>query len=559
MLFLFPVKSVLLQSALLFFTLSSVLTQPQSGRKIITELACGACHPGVEHSAEIHSKAPSLSYAGLRYPEAYLYDYLSTPKRIRLHIGRTQMPDFQLSEQERLALVLFLAQQKSTDQPLPAFPAAVQKWDNKPTRESEARKIIVDELKCTFCHTLQGQGGPIAVDLDQVGVRSRPDWLVQYLALPQAFDPASPMPAQVYAKDHEKNELKEVMQGAGNKVQVMTGFLMSFAKKERERMESSYRRIRATNPDITADHGAMIFRFQNCAGCHTMRGIPGSPNAPDLAPEGSRVHANWLQSYLAKPHPIRTFGFHPGTGSRMPTYALTTDEVKTLTSHIISLKSDTATSYAPSRLSAYAQKKAATILRSKLSCLGCHQFDGEGGKVGPDISALKSRLRPGFVDRMIRDPQHAVPQTVMPAIPLSSAEINLLASFLSTREKRLQSTPYLRFIDHMTPGIPDTTEAGRLYTHYCSSCHGLRGNGDGFNARYLSVQPAKHSDPLAMSNRSDDLLFDGIHGGGAILNKSHLMPPFGNTLTREQIWSLVRYIRSLCQCEGPAWSQHGSQ
>src|SRR5256885_15478822 len=27
------------------------------------------------------------------------------------------------------------------------------------------------------------------------------------------------------------------------------------------------------------------------------------------------------------------------------------------------------------------------------------------------------------------------------------------------------------------------------------------------------------------------------------------------SLTREQIWGLGRYMRSLCQCEGPSWSR----
>jgi hypothetical protein len=35
------------------------------------------------------------------------------------------------------------------------------------------------------------------------------------------------------------------------------------------------------------------------------------------------------------------------------------------------------------------------------------------------------------------------------------------------------------------------------------------------------------------------------------------MPAFGQTLSREQIWRLVRRMRDLCACEGPAWSRDG--
>jgi mono/diheme cytochrome c family protein len=60
-----------------------------------------------------------------------------------------------------------------------------------------------------------------------------------------------------------------------------------------------------------------------------------------------------------------------------------------------------------------------------------------------------------------------------------------------------------------------------------------------------------------MSARSDDALFDTIHGGGAIMNRSPRMPGYGATLTRAEIRSLVAYIRTLCACRGPSWSTPG--
>ncbi len=60
-----------------------------------------------------------------------------------------------------------------------------------------------------------------------------------------------------------------------------------------------------------------------------------------------------------------------------------------------------------------------------------------------------------------------------------------------------------------------------------------------------------------MSRRSDDALFDAIAGGGAIMNKSPRMPAFGETLSHGEIQSLVRHIRALCKCAGPAWSTDG--
>ena len=101
-------------------------------------------------------------------------------------------------------------------------------------------------------------------------------------------------------------------------------------------------------------------------------------------------------------------------------------------------------------------------------------------------------------------------------------------------------------------------DAGALYGRICSNCHGKRGDGDGWNAAYLPVRPTVHSDAKYMSTRSDHTLHDGIAAGGYILDRSNRMPPFGETLSGAQIDSLVHYIRTLCDCEGPAWSRDGA-
>ncbi|OLC05712.1 MAG: hypothetical protein AUH42_07000 [Gemmatimonadetes bacterium 13_1_40CM_70_11] len=106
-----------------------------------------------------------------------------------------------------------------------------------------------------------------------------------------------------------------------------------------------------------------------------------------------------------------------------------------------------------------------------------------------------------------------------------------------------------------TAGAGGDRDARTLYATFCAACHGSRGRGDGFNAEYLPVAPAVHADPVAMSRRTDDRLFDAIAGGGAVVGRSPRMPAFGATLSRAEIRSLVRYVRELCRCEGPAWSR----
>ena len=107
------------------------------------------------------------------------------------------------------------------------------------------------------------------------------------------------------------------------------------------------------------------------------------------------------------------------------------------------------------------------------------------------------------------------------------------------------------------PGMAESGDVAVVYQKWCAGCHGATGRGDGPNAKFLPISPSQHANASIMQLRSDDALFDTIFGGGAIMNRSARMPAFGESLTTVQVRALVRYIRTLCRCEGPAWSRDG--
>jgi mono/diheme cytochrome c family protein len=164
---------------------------------------------------------------------------------------------------------------------------------------------------------------------------------------------------------------------------------------------------------------------------------------------------------------------------------------------------------------------------------------------------------------MIRDPQGTVPHTIMPRVPMPQETLELIANYLvqvagsrypqSQRAQAAHRTPPQP--PEPAPATEPAEPAPVLYARFCSRCHGAQGHGDGDNVAYLPVRPTAHADSAYMSRRSDDALFDATYAGGYIMNRSNRMPPFGETLTRDQIWELVRYLRTLCRCEGPAWSR----
>ncbi len=86
------------------------------------------------------------------------------------------------------------------------------------------------------------------------------------------------------------------------------------------------------------------------------------------------------------------------------------------------------------------------------------------------------------------------------------------------------------------------------YKTYCVQCHGMQGNGQGINVRDMSVQPRDHTDAKSMSTRTDADLFKVIKEGGLSIDKSVLMPPWGDTLSDDEIHDMVQYLRKLCKC-----------
>jgi cytochrome c oxidase cbb3-type subunit 3 len=122
------------------------------------------------------------------------------------------------------------------------------------------------------------------------------------------------------------------------------------------------------------------------------------------------------------------------------------------------------------------------------------------------------------------------------------------------KELRLPAKALLRALAGVSLGLlaasaladGDAGHGKALYTIYCTQCHGLQGNGRGVNVRDMAVLPRNHTDRGEMSARTDDDLFKAIQGGGKAVNKSVLMPSWGNNLSESDIRDLIAYLRELC-------------
>lgn len=94
--------------------------------------------------------------------------------------------------------------------------------------------------------------------------------------------------------------------------------------------------------------------------------------------------------------------------------------------------------------------------------------------------------------------------------------------------------------------LPYSARKGkRLFQKYCVVCHGESGGGDGFNAWNLQPPPRDLSDPNYLSALTDERIAEAIREGGPGVQKSNLMPAWGQTFSETEIQQLVAYIRTL--------------
>ena len=92
----------------------------------------------------------------------------------------------------------------------------------------------------------------------------------------------------------------------------------------------------------------------------------------------------------------------------------------------------------------------------------------------------------------------------------------------------------------------------QVWGHYCQTCHGETGAGDGFNAFNLDPHPRDLSDPAFHAKKTDADLREAVRRGGAGVGLSPLMPPWGRTLSVREVEQVLLYVRSLKRPAAPA-------
>lgn len=92
---------------------------------------------------------------------------------------------------------------------------------------------------------------------------------------------------------------------------------------------------------------------------------------------------------------------------------------------------------------------------------------------------------------------------------------------------------------------PDAKKGETSYKQFCVACHGEKGDGNGPAAASLTPKPTSFADKVKMKTITDASMFDMIKKGGAAMNRSPLMAPWGGVMKDEDIHNVVAFLRTL--------------
>jgi mono/diheme cytochrome c family protein len=299
----------------------------------------------------------------------------------------------------------------------------------------------------------------------------------------------------------------------------------------------------------TLDTARRTFERLDCYACHRLDGRGGTlrpggnvtgMEGPDLSTVGIKgYNAAWYAAHLERSR-------QAADGAWKNAFAEITE------ADLAALKT-----FLDSRMGAPKLIEAKAQFNS-VGCVGCHVVGTFGGDAGPNVSLsgfkdpnqLNFKNVPGdhtlsnWVIQHFRSPATTVAGSQMPALDLSSEQIDLLTLYtLSLRRRTLPDIflPKDR-VRAMRFGAREFSNSGEtLYTATCAACHGADGKGRRFPG--LVPNPSiTTADFLQLA--SDDFLFATIQKG----RPGRPMLPWGergNGFTADEIRSLITYIRGL--------------
>ncbi len=184
----------------MFLVATAGRADPAAGEKLFTDNKCNDCHytqgPAKEKSIDdqLAKKGPELWYAGSKFQQPWLREWLADPKPIRPLKYNTLAEDNpgdhpKLSSADAGAMTDYLMTLTSSE---------VKKGSAGKGKKVKGKLIFLKKMPCKGCHQYPkkkavkgGKSGPTLVGANK---RLNPDWIYTYMMKPEVFKPVKMMP-----------------------------------------------------------------------------------------------------------------------------------------------------------------------------------------------------------------------------------------------------------------------------------------------------------------------------------------------------------------------------
>jgi mono/diheme cytochrome c family protein len=436
------------------------------GRELIANHGCTHCHTIKQGDGTYLTPTddpPPLTHIADKTTREWIYAWIKDPQA---YASTATMPNYHFSDDDARDVSAFVISQSTPLTP----PIQPINTTAKAPADPAAGTTLYGQSFCASCHATQNAagtlvGGTVGPELTGIGTKAKPEWLQDWVANPDHYDPKTMMP-------HYRFD--------ANQVATLVGFLESKTEPD---FVANVHLEPATAQQI--EHGKRLVMENGCAACHEINGLKKPENfAPDL----SRIGSKPLNQVLFVPGVEHTLPDYVGAKVRnprvfgpllkMPQFKLAPQEVDAVTTALLALTDRAQTEPPAMRISALQQTKYepaghAGQLMKDLRCFSCHSINGHGGDMAPDLTWEGTAVQRDWLVQFLKNPETLRPALIrrMPKFNLDDSDINTLTDYIMTV---YQTPEFERDSLSVSDFTPAQIEQGRqlFYSKFaCQSCH----------------------------------------------------------------------------------------
>lgn len=446
----------------------------EQGKALWSQARCNLCHAtGGRGGNHIKVYAPDLSKVGSKVNKEWMFKWIKDPNK---YFPGTKMPRFRFTDAEISSLVEYIVSEFKDDEAELKYAQPVE----IKAQSIKKGKELIQQYGCYGCHKLQGmemvQVAPslrkqgvtflrsdemrekIGTELSSIGSKpvglldfgkmknaipeDRLSYIKQKLRDPRGFRLGLRMP-DFRLSEKEVNDLAAVLYGFTD-ANVPTRYMVP-SRSELDKMAG-------VQPYQFTGDFAKVISDVKCTNCHSIKGI-GADYAPDLSVAGSKLQEGWIRTFLANPDVIRpllqqmpklglSMGKTPAKIT-MPKFNLGKQKVEDTNRSDVDVvinyfQQELVTPDIPRDIPKIAdigmpeQVNLGKKLYDDKGCISCHQIGTDGGALGPNLSNVGNRLKPGFIFRHLENPRKFKPDIVEPNYGLTERERIYLTNYLMT-------------------------------------------------------------------------------------------------------------------------------